>query len=289
MKCHLCDNWIEIHTDPKNAEYLVISGARKKVETWQPDKDDHMIILNNQDEELKEKLEEDPIFRLEHGIQDKMASTSKAPVLTQLQRLNDSQWKDPYTLSQQMRRKFREEKKKDQQIEAKANQLKDKHSLHIDLLPESEDDDLKAKLVDFTESHRSHIQQQKLEVSTAPLFNISSSSSSSLPSLIPTNKIKNHQNDTNHAKQILENRAKLHTKLKTDPFLQQNGFTKRKASSNFSSSNTTTLVNTTTALSPTSSSSFNDVVTLRPAKKVKSENTIKNLVNYNSSDSESDG
>eukprot|EP00833_Pecoramyces_ruminatium_P017056 jgi/Orpsp1_1/1191088/evm.model.d7180000083411.1 len=34
MKCHLCSNWIEIHTDPKNTEYVIVSGARRKIEEW---------------------------------------------------------------------------------------------------------------------------------------------------------------------------------------------------------------------------------------------------------------
>lgn len=124
-----------------------------------------------------------------------------------------------------------------------------------------------------------------MEASTAPLFNTPSSSSSASSSLSLTTKLKNHQNDSNNAKQILENRAKLHTKLKTDPFLQQTGFTKRKTSSIFSSSNINKPVN----LTPLSSSSLDNVVTLRPVKKLKSENTKKYLVNYDSSDSELDG
>lgn len=32
MKCHMCSNWIEIHTDPKSSEYVVVEGARRKME-----------------------------------------------------------------------------------------------------------------------------------------------------------------------------------------------------------------------------------------------------------------
>lgn len=44
MKCHLCDNWIEIHTNPKDAQYVVVSGARQKVEEWEPE-DSEVIRL----------------------------------------------------------------------------------------------------------------------------------------------------------------------------------------------------------------------------------------------------
>ncbi len=54
-KCHLCDGWFEIHTDPKvrffcawrrkylmamkskNTRYVVVAGARQKDEDWNPE------------------------------------------------------------------------------------------------------------------------------------------------------------------------------------------------------------------------------------------------------------
>jgi coiled-coil domain-containing protein 130 len=125
----------------------VVSGAREKVETWTPDKEDHMIEFN--DEETKEKLAQDPMYRLEHNIADKTVQQSKAHILTQLEKINEAQWKDPYTQSQHLRRKFRTEKKKDQALADEKHQLQDKYSLHIDLLAESPSDLLSAKLVDF--------------------------------------------------------------------------------------------------------------------------------------------
>lgn len=101
------------------------------------------------DEETKERLETDPIFRLEHGIQDKRTAEDDVPILTRLQQLNDSQWSDPYTRSQELRRKFREQKKKDKELQKEADEIRDKHSLHIDLLPESPSDSIQAKMVDF--------------------------------------------------------------------------------------------------------------------------------------------
>lgn len=107
-----------------------------------------MIELS--DPAIKEKLAEDPIYRLEHELHDKTSSLSNVHVLTRLEQLNNTQWKDPYTQSQQLRRKFRDEKKKDKHILEQTNQLKDKYSLHIDLLAESDKDGIEAKLVDFS-------------------------------------------------------------------------------------------------------------------------------------------
>ena len=36
FKCHLCPGYIELHTDPKNAEYKIIGGIRKRVEDFNP-------------------------------------------------------------------------------------------------------------------------------------------------------------------------------------------------------------------------------------------------------------
>jgi len=34
MKCHMCDGTIIIGTDPKNDDYKIVAGARRKEETW---------------------------------------------------------------------------------------------------------------------------------------------------------------------------------------------------------------------------------------------------------------
>ncbi|KAI8890904.1 DUF572-domain-containing protein, partial [Backusella circina FSU 941] len=148
MKCHLCDNWIEIHTDPKacNSAYVVVSGARKKVEEW---KEEDTEVIKLQDEKTKEQLENDPMYRLEHGISDKKISEDALPHLTQLQNLNNSQWSDPYARSKQLRRKFREEKKRDKTTLEENNKIKDKLSLAIDLVPEIPKDVIQAKSIEY--------------------------------------------------------------------------------------------------------------------------------------------
>ncbi|CAG8454141.1 14346_t:CDS:10 [Rhizophagus irregularis] len=148
MKCHLCDNWIEIHTDPKNAEYLVVSGARKKVETWEPE--DSEVIKLKDDDEAK-KMVDNALYKLEYSVKDELRSRETLPILTQLQRLNDKQWADPYTHSQRMRKKFREEKK---ELEAKKRadeEICDRNALSIPLLPESQEDIVKARTTEFSD------------------------------------------------------------------------------------------------------------------------------------------
>ncbi|KAI8149795.1 hypothetical protein BJV82DRAFT_641741 [Fennellomyces sp. T-0311] len=180
--CTGCDN--------HNHEYVVVDGAKRKVEEW---KEEDTEVMKLQDEETKEKLETDPIYRLEHGVKDKNVQQESLPVLTQLQHLQETQWSDPYTRSQQLRRKFREQKKKDKVQQDETDKLRDKHSLHIELLPESSSDRVQAKMVEYADP--TDIEQRKLEKSASGLFAKSSSSKD------------------------LGVRAAMRTRLKTDPFL----------------------------------------------------------------------
>ena len=66
MTCHLCSGKIEIHTDPKLGEYVIKEGARKRVEEFSA-KDAETIELI--DDKTREKMESDPFYKLEHGIQ----------------------------------------------------------------------------------------------------------------------------------------------------------------------------------------------------------------------------
>lgn len=70
-------------------------------------------------------------------------------MLTRLQELNKSQWSDPYALSQKLRRKFREDKKLTKAEDQAAEEIRNRNSLHIPLLPESREDVIKAKTTEF--------------------------------------------------------------------------------------------------------------------------------------------
>ena len=44
-KCHLCSNWFDIQTDPQNTRYVVVSGARRKEEDWDPEENGGYAVL----------------------------------------------------------------------------------------------------------------------------------------------------------------------------------------------------------------------------------------------------
>ncbi|KAI8847213.1 CWC16 protein [Chytridium lagenaria] len=103
MKCHLCPNFIEIHTDPKNTEYVIASGAKKREEDFTPEDSETMAF---DDAETKDRLQ-DPMYKLEHAQEDARKAKDAVPLISQLQESSEKYWKDPFTLSQQLRKKFR--------------------------------------------------------------------------------------------------------------------------------------------------------------------------------------
>ncbi|KAH8549280.1 CWC16 protein [Umbelopsis sp. PMI_123] len=194
--CEGCDNHIGMGKDTK---YEVVSGARQKVEEWEPE-DSEVIRLK--DEATMEKMANDAFFKLEHGVQDQRKATETVPVLTQLQRLNDAQWRDPYTQSQQLRRKFRDQKKIDKANQEKKDKLRDKMSLHIDLVDEHPDDDIRAKLTEFADPVIASAEKRKIEAEVSPLFS------------------KRRRGINASAKDDLASRLVTQTRKKVDPFLQ---------------------------------------------------------------------
>ena len=103
MKCHLCPSYIYIQTDPKNAVYEILEGARKRVEEFDG-KDIGLIVLP--DEKEKQLLEQDSFYKLEHGIGDTNTRVKSAPEINQIQEFNNKYWNDPFTSSQIVRKKF---------------------------------------------------------------------------------------------------------------------------------------------------------------------------------------
>jgi coiled-coil domain-containing protein 130 len=208
---------------------------------------------------VKAKLETDPMYRLEHGIKDKKILDQTTPHLTQLQSLNESQWSDPYAKSQLLRKQFRTEKKLEKAKFEATEKLRDKHSLQIELLPEIPSDIIGAKSVEYNAQHV--LNKKRLETAVKPLFDKNSSK----------------KEGDQHLKE-LSHMAKIHTRLKVDPFYNPRPFSSGKLSSSSSIPNTTM--------------KLNDVKVVKPSKKKirnndgDSVNSSALLVSY--PDSESD-
>ncbi|UYV73011.1 CCDC130 [Cordylochernes scorpioides] len=147
MKCHLCDNHFEIQTDPKgfppeniptlNLDYEILSGARRQERRWDPTENEQVVPEghDNHDKEVSNRLCQDAMFQLEHGVEDKSVLKSAAPAIAEISEIQE-RMRDDYSLNQLLRKQFRAKKKELQKREEKDSLL----PLDILLLPATEQD-----------------------------------------------------------------------------------------------------------------------------------------------------
>jgi coiled-coil domain-containing protein 130 len=181
-KCHLCDGWFEIQTDPKvkfiilklgflsefsskNTRYVVVSGARQKEEDWDPEEHGGFAVHGTHSPSLlpvsrvltERKFDADTEGN--SGPVDPLAALEKTtnaenhliqvqiPRLEMLQNVSEHYTADPYALSLRVRKRFREEKKIEQERLAADNALKSKYGLpeRLELLPDDDDTTAEAR------------------------------------------------------------------------------------------------------------------------------------------------
>ncbi|KAK4763870.1 hypothetical protein SAY87_013308 [Trapa incisa] len=141
MKSACCKHVIVIHTDPKNCEYVIVSGAQRKTEDF--DIEDAETFALPADEE-RGKLS-DPFYRLEHQEEDLQKKKKAEPVLVRLQRLADTRHADDYSLNKALRAQLRSQKKRVAEEEAASRKI----GLGVRLLPASEEETAAAARIKF--------------------------------------------------------------------------------------------------------------------------------------------
>ncbi|KAI3699141.1 hypothetical protein L2E82_43206 [Cichorium intybus] len=170
MKSPCCKHVIVIQTDPKNCEYLVISGAQKKVEEFDTEDAETMVLPV---EEEKSKLS-DPFYRLEHQEADLKKKKEAEPLLVRLQRVSDSRHLDDYSLNKSLRAKLRSQKKRVAEEETSARKM----GLGIRLLPASKEDTEAAKRVKFSSKFNKNRDEKRALIKSMSIFSGASSSNS---------------------------------------------------------------------------------------------------------------
>ncbi|RXN35013.1 coiled-coil domain-containing protein 130 [Labeo rohita] len=168
MKCHLCVNYIEMQTDPATCDYVIVSGAQRKEERWDMAENEQILTTEHSE---KEKLETDPMYKLDHGGKDKEKLRAAIPSLNELQE-HQSGWKDDFQLNSALRRKFRTEKKVIAEEEEKDNAVRMRTGLSIPLLPEKEEDKKLASLLTFQslDSYDDRQQTKRQQISSRSWF-----------------------------------------------------------------------------------------------------------------------
>ncbi|XP_015593719.1 coiled-coil domain-containing protein 130 homolog isoform X2 [Cephus cinctus] len=144
MKCHLCDNHFEIKTDPGNLDYIIVSGARRQENRWDP-KDNEQVVPETK--EVSRRLYDDAMYKLEHCMDDTKTARSRDSALDNAIALNDTHWRDDYSSNCALRASFRARKKELQEKGTLDQQLLKNSSLNIELVSEHEDDIKLARLL----------------------------------------------------------------------------------------------------------------------------------------------
>lgn len=143
MKCHLCTQWFEIHTDPKNAEYVVVSGAKRRAEPhW--DTSEAGAVKTHDPSEM-----EDPFQKLEKSVRQEQAVREDLPDIERLRQRQERQWLDPFAQSQKLRRAFRDRKRVLKEASDALEGYRSRNALHIRLVDEEPADIVSAQHVDF--------------------------------------------------------------------------------------------------------------------------------------------
>eukprot|EP01047_Picozoa_sp_COSAG01_P038825 COSAG01_NODE_3170_length_6472_cov_2.238820_4_plen_313_part_00 len=161
MKCACCPQKIVIRTDPQNRDYAVVSGGRRKIETY-TEESAEVERLSTADERLK--LADDPFYRLEHSGHDSAARRQAVPRLQQLLELRDQQHGDDFGASQQLRRAHRS--RRHREAEAAATQARSAAPL-IPLLQETGEDRRRASLVKFKRRVPDAFERSRIQKRTA--------------------------------------------------------------------------------------------------------------------------
>ncbi|WPH02654.1 DUF455 domain protein [Acrodontium crateriforme] len=151
LKHAACGGAIEIQTDPKNTTYVVVDGG--KARDYGDDKvregEGGVPILTAEE---RERRRENAFARLEGQVEEKEAVKDNAKRIEELYRVRDKDWDDPWSANKRLRSTFRAERKAHQREEKATEALKERIGTDMDLLPGTEQDAQRAKLISFGDS-----------------------------------------------------------------------------------------------------------------------------------------
>ncbi|KAK9478139.1 CWC16 protein [Lipomyces japonicus] len=124
LKCARCSHGFEIRTDPKNTQYVIVSGARKKSTDFDGEKIGAIkvdsLLYSGANSSTKST---DSFAIVERAIHKSKQERKSRRRLAELQKLSSERWSDPYTKNQQLRKHFRENKKTQEDEQSKNDTL----------------------------------------------------------------------------------------------------------------------------------------------------------------------
>jgi coiled-coil domain-containing protein 130 len=154
FKHTVCGGWIEVRTDPKNTEYVVVEGGRRR-EYGGLKEGDLDLGLAKVSEEEKERLEKDGgMGMLEKKVEEKTKAEREKKRVEELWQLSGRDWGDPYERNRALRREFRVGRRQRQADEKSGEALKERFGMELEMVSLEEEDVQMARRVDFVKLRR---------------------------------------------------------------------------------------------------------------------------------------
>lgn len=154
---------------------------------------------------LEKKKLDDPFSKLEKDEEDKLKASEQHQIISKLYDISQRQWSDPWSQSQRLRKTFREEKKVLKAKKQLTEDIRTQNGLHIDLLPEAEEDTVKAKMIEYDGREGREAALRRRELKTG--------------SLVLGKRDRNGESK----QKDLERVVKINTRERVDPFLNETG------------------------------------------------------------------
>ncbi|KAJ6787375.1 hypothetical protein PWT90_06303 [Aphanocladium album] len=216
-----CGGAIEMRTDPQNTAYVVVSGATRR----DTGNDDDKTLLEREGgvpiltDAEREELRSNAFASLEKTINDREQLRASSQRIDGLADVAARQWADPYTLNQKLRKSFRVGRKEREASAAATEALQDRMSLGMEIVPETEEDARRARLVDFAPDEELVAEEAAL---AKPLFVTAAPKGESGKTGLTKEAKGRIQTRESFASQVMGN-----TRAAKDPFLLSNAGVKR--------------------------------------------------------------
>ena len=223
MKHTVCGGTIEIKTDPQNTAYVVTEGGRKR-DTGEDKPLQPGEIAIKSHGLGQDPAEKDPFSKIEGKVEDKTRAKTEANRIFELQTAQNRDWEDPYEKSMKLRRTFRQERKGLEKTMAANEALKDKMSLGIEIVEETETDRQRASMVDFGEDPTARVSRAERATLNKPMFERPDNSTRNPD----TRQQDRSSRPTKPADPVASRKAALrkelvaNTRATMDPFLKEN-------------------------------------------------------------------
>jgi coiled-coil domain-containing protein 130 len=146
MRTPCCQHRLEVHTDPRNAEYIVVTGGKRKVEAGdvKDDGDDGQVFLDPGRSSLRQS---DPLQLLEAAEEDVRRNKEQRASLLALMKDSQGKYKDDAANNRELRRAMRSIRREETSLDGRRRELGLPDE--IKMAPETAMDRLRAAAVNY--------------------------------------------------------------------------------------------------------------------------------------------